>query len=114
MVKKPNNRKTRIEFISKKLGLPNAQLFLTFTDKEVKTFVDNMYNSLKDKEDYIEPESICIRCEERVISHTECGCGYDRAIFGEEDWKDDIESFSDESDRRPEDEEFIKNGYRIL
>ena len=112
-MKKPKNRKERINFAIDKLGITTAQLLLTSTDKEVKDFVDSVYLSLKDLESYIPIESTCIRCGEGIIHHTDCGCGYDRAVYNEEDWKDDIESF-DISFRRPEDEEFIKNGYKTI
>lgn len=79
-LKKPGNRKERINFIIKKLGLESANLLMSFTDR---------------------------------LHHTECGCGYDRSVFDERDWKEDIESFTEEIDRCPEDEEFIRNGYKI-
>ncbi|WP_291566732.1 MULTISPECIES: hypothetical protein [unclassified Clostridium] len=112
-MKKPKNRKERIDFIIAKLGNDMGLLFLSLTDREVKKFIDENYNWLKEKEDYQQPISRCIRCNEEVIHHTECGCGYDRAIFSEEDWKDDIESF-DEAYRFSKDKEFIRNGYKML
>lgn len=112
-MKKPKNRKERIDFIIAKLGNDTGLLFLSSTDREVKKFIDENYNWLKEKEDYQPPISRYIRCNEEVIHHTECGCGYDRTIFSEEDWKDDIESF-DEAYRFSKDKEFIRNGYRML
>ncbi|MEW9940024.1 hypothetical protein AB2T82_21085 [Clostridium butyricum] len=112
-MRKPKNRKERIDFIVNKMGINVAQGMLYMSDKEVKQFVDSVYLNLKNKEDHIEEGSTCIRCGEQIIHHTECGCGNDRSIFSEEEWKYDIESFSDESDRCPEDEEFIKNGYKL-
>lgn len=111
-LKKLKNRKERIEFIIKKLGIGTAQGMLLLSDKEIKKFVDSIYIRLKDKNDYQEKESTCLRCGEEIIHHTECGCGYNRAVFSEWDWKDDIESF-DEEDRCPQDKEFIENGYKV-
>lgn len=111
-MRKPKNRKERIQFISQKLGSDNAIGMLYMTDKEVEKFVDSVYSNLKDNDDYVEKVSICIRCREEVLHHTECGCGNDRAVFNEYDWKDDIESF-DEEFRLPQDTEFIENGYKL-
>ncbi|SHJ74814.1 hypothetical protein SAMN02745163_02501 [Clostridium cavendishii DSM 21758] len=108
------NRRERINFIITKLGNDTALLFLSSTDREVKKFVDENSKWLKEKENYQQPIIICIRCNEQVISHTECGCGYDRAIFSEEEWKEDIQGYSEPNDRCFGDEEFIKNGYKLL
>lgn len=110
-MKKPSNRKERIEFIDKKYGNDFARSFYKSTDKEVKEFVNLRYTALKNKEDYVyeTPVSTCIRCGEEVLHHQECGCGIDRAVFDNYGWKDDIES---NSDRIEGDEEFIANGYK--
>lgn len=113
-MKKPKNRKERIDMIVKKLGTGFAVNMLYMNDKEVKQFTEDNYEWLKQKEDYIENESTCIRCGENILHHTECGCGFDRAVFSEEDWKEDIKAFSNESDRCPKDEEFINNKYKII
>lgn len=86
-MKKPRNRRERIEFLTKKLGSYFTQGMVAFTDKEVKKFTDGVYENLKDKEDYVasEIESICIRCNKPVLYHYECDCGFDRAVFSKED-----------------------------
>ena len=114
MNQNPRNRKERINLIINKLGNDMALLFVSSTDREVKKFIDENYNWLKGKEDYKEPISKCIRCEEEVIHHMECGCGYDRTVFSEEEWKEDIENNSEDIDRCNMDKEFIENGYKII
>jgi hypothetical protein len=109
-MKKPSNRKERIDFIILKQGYDMASLLLSYTDKELRKHFDYLYPYLKDKEDFktIYIPSTCLRCGEVVIHHFECGCGDDRAVFSDEDWKEEIKHEENTTDR---DECFIKNNY---
>lgn len=112
-MKKPSNRRERIEFICRKKGYRMSDIFTLMTDREVKLYFDYAYPVLKDKPDTA-PDDMpkCIRCGCDVEHHFECACGYDRAVFSEEDWRRDIED-NDYSDLNESDKEFISNGYRI-
>ncbi|MDF2543467.1 MAG: hypothetical protein K0S47_3185 [Herbinix sp.] len=113
-MKIPSNRKEKVKFFRKKLGCEIADNWLSDkSDKEVKRLFELYYPKMKDKEDYKESEIkvTCIRCGCEVIHHHECNCGMDRAVFSEEDWKDDIDS---NSDRLQGDEEFMKNEFKLL
>lgn len=112
-MKKPKNRKERIELIEQKEGNDFAKMFYTRSDGEVKKYLEQNYHYLKNKDDFIYeiPTATCLRCGEEVLHHYECTCGYDRVIFDDDMWKEDIESYSDEIDRCDGDEEFIANGY---
>lgn len=113
---KPKNRKERVEFIAKKKGLDFAFLMYSMTDGEVKNFFEKIYPVIKDTDDFdgVKQKPTCIRCGCEVNSYftTECACGYNRAVYSEEDWKYDIENHSDR-ERLEEDFEFIANGYKI-
>lgn len=113
-MKKPANRRERIEFICRKKGNRASDIFTLMTDREVKTYFEYIYPAIKNKPDVTNDyETIqCIRCGCDVEHHFECACGYDRAVFSEEDWRRDIED-NDDSDLNESDKEFISNGYRI-
>lgn len=114
-MKKPSNRKERVEFIAKKKGLDFAFLMYYMTDGEVKTFFEKLYPTLKNMQDFSgEKKPICVRCNCEVESYfsTECACGDNRAVYSEEDWKYDIENHS-ERERLDEDYDFIANGYKL-
>lgn len=114
-MKKPNTRKDRINFICQKKGKRILNIFVFMTDKEVKQYFDAVYPLIKDKPDATssDDEVQCIRCGCEVEHHFECFCGYDRAVFSEEDWKMDLEDHK-WSELRGLDEEFIANGYHVL
>jgi ribosomal protein S27AE len=95
-MRKPTTRKERIEFLINKQGYTVASSLLTVTDREVKKYFDMFYKHLKDKEDVKEKRVTCMRCGAEVEHHFECNCGYDRAVFSEEDWIEDIQSFTDD------------------
>lgn len=84
------------------------------TDREVKEYFDCIYPAIKEKPDATASDETvqCIRCGCNVEHHFECGCGYDRVVFSEENWKRDIEdnSYSDLSEL---DKQFISNGYHL-
>lgn len=113
-MKKPSNRRERIEFICRKRGNRISDIFTLMTDREVKAYFDYIYPAIKDNQDAtVADETVqCVRCGCNVEHHFECGCGYDRTVFSEEDWKRDIEdnSYSDLSEL---DKEFISNGYHL-
>lgn len=113
-MKKPQNRKERIEYICRKKGQRIADIFIYMTDREVKQYFEAIYPKIKDKEDATanDDEVQCIRCGCNVEHHFECLCGYDRAVFTEEDWKMDIE-INRWSELKGLDEEFIENGYKL-
>ena len=113
-MRKPANRRERIEFICQKKGNRMAVIFTYMTDKEVKQYFEAIYPRIKDKADATihDDEIQCVRCGCDVEHHFDCLCGYDRAVFSEEDWKMDIEGHN-WSDLRALDEEFIANGYKI-
>ena len=108
------NRKSRIDFVAKKRGRRFVELFFVdMTDREVKQYFNLLYPSIKDLPDVkSDIEVQCVRCGCDVEHQFECLCGYDRAVFSEEDWKKDIED-NNWSDLRGLDEEFIANGYKI-
>lgn len=108
------NRKSRIEFMTKNRGRRFVELLcVDMTDRELKQYFNLLYPLIKDLPDLeSDVEAQCIRCGCDVEHHFECLCGYDRAVFSEEDWKRDIEDNS-WSDLRGLDEEFIENGYKI-
>ena len=113
-MKKPTNRRDRIKFICQKKGNRISDIFTLMTDKEVKQFFDAIYPRIKDMPDATESDDMvqCIRCGGAVEHHFECLCGYDRAVFSEEDWKMDIED-DNWSEMKSLDEEFIANGYHV-
>lgn len=113
-MKKPNTRRDRINFIIQKKGKRMSDIFSIMTDREVKQYFDAIYPIIKDKPDATSSDDAvqCIRCGCDVEHHFECLCGYDRAVFSEEDWKMDIEDHN-WSDLKGLDEEFIANGYKI-
>lgn len=113
-MKKPSNRRERINFIIRKKGKRTADIFTLMTDREVKMFFDAIWPRIKDASDATSDadEVQCVRCGCNVEHHFECLCGYDRAVFSEEDWKMDIED-KNWSELRYADEEFIANGYKI-
>lgn len=109
------NRKSRIEFIQKKKGRKFVEfVFPDMTDKEVKQYFEALYPKIKDDPDWTESDDIvsCVRCGCDVIHHFDCLCGYDRAVFSEEDWKRDIED-NGFCENPGLDEEFIANGYKL-
>lgn len=99
-MRKPKNRKERIEFLSRKMGRESADLFVYFTDKEVKQHFDGIYLKIKNRPDYETKASTCMRCGEEVIYHYECGCSteYNRVVFDNDMWLDDLESNTDDRD----------------
>lgn len=113
-MRKPSNRRKRIEYICQKKGRRISDIFTLMTDKEVKSYFDAVYPSLKNKPDINELDETvqCVRCGCDVEHHYECGCGYDRVVFSEEDWKRDLED-NGWSDLNDLDREFIANGYHI-
>ena len=114
-MRKPKTRNERIKFICRKKGNRYLEMFALMTDREVKIFFDGLYPLIKDKPDSTnhDEEVTCVRCGCTVEHHFECICGYDRAVFSEEDWKMDIEDHN-WSELRHLDEEFISNGYKIV
>ncbi|MCQ4924983.1 hypothetical protein NE686_17920 [Tissierella carlieri] len=103
---KARNRKERIEFLIKKIGLPATQSLLTVSDREVKKYYETVYPIIKDRTDYeYNLSTPCIRCGSDVVWKSECGCGENRAVFDNEGWLDDIEN---NDVRLPGDEEFLK------
>ena len=84
------------------------------TDREVKAYFDKIYPKIKDKADATskDDEIQCVRCGCSVEHHFECLCGWDRAVFSEEDWKLDLETHK-YSELRHMDEKFIADGYKI-
>ena len=113
-MKKPSNRRDRINFILQKKGRRISDIFTLMTDKEVKQYFDAIWPRIKDAPDAGEFDDMvqCVRCGCNVEHHFECLCGYDRAVFSEEDWRMDIED-NNWSELKGLDEEFIANGYRI-
>lgn len=113
-MKKPNNRRDRINFIIQKKGRRVSDIFALMTDREVKLYFDAIWSRIKDAPDATaqDDEVQCIRCGCDVEHHYDCLCGFDRAVFSEEDWKMDIEG-NNWSDMRGLDEEFIANGYKL-
>ena len=111
-MKKPSNRCERINFVCQKKGKHALEIFSLMTDREVKQFFDAIYPKIKDTPDAIERDNLvqCVRCGCDVEHHFECLCGYDRAVFSDEDWKMDIED-NNWSEMKSLDEEFIANGY---
>jgi len=113
IVKKPRTRKERLQFLEKKKGRRGMEIFLYATDKEVKSFFELLYPSLKDKPDATADDTVqCLRCGCDVEHHLECGCGINRCVFTEQEWKDDIEG-ENWSDRKNADFCFIENGYKV-
>lgn len=85
------NREERLDFLIKKLGFKNIQHTMLFaTDRYVKKYYETIYPIYKDKPDAVEKEVECSRCGHLVIWTSNCGCGENRAVFGKEDWLDDI------------------------
>lgn len=89
-------------------------IFLFMTDREVKSFFDLLYPSIKERPDATAADDTvqCLRCGCDVEHHLECDCGVDRCVFTEEEWKDDIED-GNFSEMKEWDKEFIKNGFRV-
>lgn len=113
-MKKPSNRQERIDFICKKRGQRISDIFILMTDRKVKKYFDYLYPVIKDKPDITDTDETvqCVRCGCGVEHHFECACGYDRAVFSEEDWKRDIEG-DNYSELIELDKQFIANGYHL-
>lgn len=56
-VRKPRNRKERIDFIALKCGLDFATGMYRLTDRQVKEFCDLHYDDLKAQPDYLQPKN---------------------------------------------------------
>lgn len=113
-MRKPKTRTERIDFIQRKLEKHDQKIFVSMTDREVKRYFDQIYPLIKDKTDMVSADVTvqCLRCSYDVEHHLECGCGIDRCVFSEDQWKNDIES-ENISDLTERDQEFIKNNYQV-
>ena len=116
-MKKPCNRKERINFIRKKFGNDVVSAFASLTDKEVRNYFEEIYPSIKNKEDYKykSKESLCIKCNDVIEITYNCQCG--SCYFLEEDWKSDIKYNLEnglENDLDEQDMKFMSNGYKLI
>lgn len=113
-MRKPSNRKERINFICQKHGQRIKDIFIYMTDRELKQYFEMIYPLIKDKADATKTDDTvqCIRCGCDVEHHLECECGIDRCVFSEEDWKDDIDG-GNWSEMKQRDLEFIENNYHL-
>ncbi|AQY42559.1 TPA: hypothetical protein ACR3Z0_005645 [Bacillus thuringiensis] len=86
-IKKPRNRKERVEFLIRKMGFDVIGRSLgSMTDRDVKYLFEGAYLTYKDKEDYQIPEYIlpeCLVCGSETVIHWDCCCGH--AIIDEND-----------------------------
>ena len=115
-MKKPSNRKERIEFLMKKWGYDIVSGFVAYTDSEIKRLFEQHYSSLKNADDYVIKSyaPTCVKCGDEISVTYDCAC--EHVFFLEEDWqnyiencvKDGHEDYLDEQDI-----EFINNGYKI-
>lgn len=118
ILKKPSNRKERMDLIERKLGLDFASALYRMTDGELKKYMEHNFNRIIKMPDYSHKENTptCLRCgcQVDIEFHTYCQCGKDRTVYSEEDWKkvieNDIEENAELSDA---DMEFINNGYKV-
>lgn len=105
-MKKPSNRKERINFLKQKKGYGYVSALASLTDSELRKHFDLLWeNGLKNENNYIstiEP-AICLRCNSEVEFISICGCGERMAVI-------DIEGFNpdDEEDQRIK-TEYLKN-----
>lgn len=87
-MKKPSNRKERIGFLRKKKGNDFVSTLIYFTDRELKSYFNRLWeNGLRDEIDYVpvfEPP-ICLRCNKEVEFVPVCGCGERMAVLDPED-----------------------------
>lgn len=115
-MKKPQNRKERIELLIQKLGIDFVTGMYAFTDKEVKQLFEVYWKrGLKDRQDYKDDVSAveCIRCGQDVMTETYCGCGMNRAVYDIDSWIRDLEDNPDGDDEltqlaKTENKEFRK------
>lgn len=117
-MKKPLNRRERIEFICQKKGKHISDIFTLMTDHEVKVYFDYIYPVIKEKPDVtaIDESVQCIRCGSNVEIefNTYCQCGMNRAVYSSEDWKRQIkQDMDDDIELSDEDKTFISNGYKL-
>lgn len=88
-MKKPKNRKERIEFLHRKKGEFGIYGMEYLTDREVKNHFEKYYPSIKDAPDYIykEPDITCCRCGCTVFVDTtyECQCGINKVAFSKDE-----------------------------
>ncbi|MCU5570869.1 hypothetical protein OCA42_13335 [Bacillus cereus] len=86
-LKKPRNRKERVEFLIKKMGFDViGSSLVSMTDRDVKYLFEGAYLTYKDKEDYQTPEyrlPKCLVCGCETVIHWDCSCGH--AIIDEND-----------------------------
>lgn len=84
---KPNNRKTRLEWIEEKKGIDYVMSMYALTDREVKEWFDRVYPLYKDAPKYesqrFNPE--CLVCESEIRIIWECACGENEGIIDEDD-----------------------------
>jgi hypothetical protein len=68
-MKKPGNRKERIEFLVLKYGKMIESFFAYHTDVQVKAYFESVWPKIKDMPDCGDdgPEVTCIRCNSPVI-----------------------------------------------
>lgn len=115
-MKKPSNRKERINMIIQKLGLDFVSGMYSSTDKEIKEIFESIYPKLIKMPDFVARGHlpVCKRCgvEVDIEFHTYCQCGMDRTVYNEEEWERDIEDHT-EKDRLPEDAAFVARGYKL-
>lgn len=102
-MKKPSNRKERIDFFVNKLGIDYALNLVFLTDGQVAHLFNARYQELKKMPDYKSKptESKCVRCESFIYWHSVCDCGEDRAVFDDDSWLQDIRD-CDEDDNEPD------------
>ena len=105
-MKKPSNRKERINFIEKKKGYDFATTLVYLTDSELKRFFNFLWKKgLKNQIDFAPSfkPATCLRCNKEVEFISVCGCGERRAVI-------DLEGFeSDDEDDQKIKAEYIKN-----
>lgn len=93
-MRKPKNREERVDFLLRKCGYEYVAALAGLADSKLRKHFEALYPLIKNKPDYEKPVVTCLRCGEEVLWHSDCACsiGYDRAIFDEEAWIDDIKS----------------------
>lgn len=119
ILKKPKNRKERMDLIEKKFGVEFASGLYRMADGELKRYMEHNFNRIVKMPDYFYKENnpTCLRCgcQVDIDFHTYCQCGKDRTVYSEEDWKKIIEEdIAENIELSESDMEFIKNGYKMV
>lgn len=86
-VVKPNNRKSRLDWLREKKGIDYVMSMYALTDREVKEWFERVYQIYKDlpKYEYHHEHPKCLVCNSEIKIIWECACGENEGVIDEDD-----------------------------